>query len=61
MGNNVIEITNLVAKWRQVKSTVEEQSKAKVGFDVMFFEKLSDLNIYKTKQRVSKDRHKLKI
>lgn len=44
-----MEITSLVAKGKQVKSTAGEQSEVKVSFDILFFKKLNDLNIYKTK------------
>lgn len=35
-----MEITNLVVKERQIKSTAGEQGRVKVGSDVLFFKKL---------------------
>lgn len=53
-------ITSVVAKGRQVKSTAGEQSKIKVGFDVLFcFLIESDLNIYKTKGKESVKRREI--
>lgn len=62
MGSKAMEITILIVKGRQVKPTGGQQSKVKVGFDDVVFLKIeSDLNIYKTKGRVSGKREKLKI